>query len=1553
MRIKQYIILMLLAFASLHTFATHIVGGEIYYDNLGSNNYRITLKLYRDCSNPLNALYDNPATIFIFNSSGTLVDSIEIPFPGSVILPTPLSNPCLVPPSNICVEQAIYQKVVTLPPLAGGYDITYQRCCRNVTILNLTNPGAVGATYMAHIPDPGLAVINSSPRYNNFPPIFLCAGVPLNFDHAATDPDGDSLYYDLCDAYTGLDQFCPIVGPQTPTGCNALAPSPPAPFVPWASPYSGSYPMSSSPALAVNPVTGLMTGTPNMIGQWVIAVCVKEYRHGVLLDVNKRDFQFNVVNCGIPVASIPSQQSFCFGSPSHFTQNSINAFSYHWDFGDPGTSLDTSNVLSPTWTYAAAGTYTVSLIVNPRTLCADTATLVVTINSPPSMTSANSATICGGTAVSIPLTASIPSTFAWVAADNPNTTGESITTQAGTPLSNAIANVTTSTQSVIYTVTPTSVTGTCVGASQTVTVSVKPSPTMTSPNSGIICTGGTVSIPLTSNIASTFSWIAADNLNTTGESTTTQTGSPLSNTITNNSASIQTVTYTVTATSSAGSCLGIPQTLSVTVNPAITMTSATTTTICSGGTVSIPLTGNISSTFAWVAADNLNTTGESTTSQTGSPLSNTITNNSVIQQTVSYNVTPTSVSGSCLGTSQAVTVKVNPAPTMTSVTGATICSGGAVSIPLTSNLASTFSWIAANNPNTTGESITSQTGSPLSNTITNTTTSLQTVVYTVTPTSTANSCAGTPQTVSVNVNPSPIMTSASSATICNGGTLSIPLTGSSASTFSWIAANNPNTTGESITTQTGSPLSNTITNNTTALQTVTYTVTPTATTGSCLGVPQTVLVNVNPSVTMTSSNSATICTGGTVSIPLTSNVSSNFSWVAANNANTSGESISPQTANPLSNTITSISASQQTITYTVTPTSSAGNCVGAPQTVIVKVNPLPTVTSSNSATVCNGVAVNLPLTGSPASTFSWIATDNPNTTGESTTPQNGNPLNDIITDTTTSLQTVTYMVTPTSTAGSCVGTPQTVTITVSPSPTMTNPNGATICSGTTVNIPLTSNFASPYTWVAADNPNTTGESTVLQNGSPLNNTITNTSTSLQSVIYTVTPTSSGFGCAGIPQTLTVSVIPPPTITNPLLASICTDGIVSIPLTSSVTSTYSWIATDNLNTTGESTTTQTSNPLCDTITNNSTSVQTITYSVTPTSSADGCVGIPQNITVSVYNGITADFDFVKVPCTNQFTFYDSSAVAPVSWLWHFADGDSSSVQNPQHTFDTTGVYNVQLIVATAHGCKDTVVVQVNLTPASPITVSSSITICKGSSTQLNATGGFAYSWTPVTGLNNPIIPDPIANPDTTTLYNVTISTVGTLGDTCIRTLSTTVHILDPSLYSIFATADSDTIIQGHSTTVHAITDTTLTVTWRPSTGVSNVHSFNPTVTPDTTTTYTVSILDSVGCPKIALVTIYVMSEKCNVSDVFVPNAFTPNGDGQNDILYVRGREIKQIYFAIYNRFGELVFETTDITKGWNGMYKGMKADPAVFAWYLTAKCFNGDGVEKKGNVTLIR
>lgn len=337
------------------------------YECLGNNNYRITLKLYRDCFNG-QVGFDDPAAIGIFNPQGTLVQTI---YPsGAVVtnIPPVVSNPCLAIPPNVCVEEGIYIFDVNLPPINGGYTIVYQRCCRNNTILNIDNPGDTGATYTAYIPGGGPFVCNNSPAYNNFPPVALCAGDPLIFDHSASDPDGDSLVYSLCSPYEGASSVDPAPDPPAAPPYNNVV------FTP---PFSSGYPVGSNPALSINPQTGLLTGTPNQIGQFVVAVCVSEYRNGQLIAIHKRDFQFNVVNCLSDVGAAfinpnPDPLNSCNGFDIQFTNQSTNSSYYFWNFGDSTTTADTSTLVNPIYTYPAPGQYTVTLVANPGYACADT-----------------------------------------------------------------------------------------------------------------------------------------------------------------------------------------------------------------------------------------------------------------------------------------------------------------------------------------------------------------------------------------------------------------------------------------------------------------------------------------------------------------------------------------------------------------------------------------------------------------------------------------------------------------------------------------------------------------------------------------------------------------------------------------------------------------------------------------------------------------------------------------------------------------------------------------------------------------------------------------------------------------------------------------------------------------------------------------------------------------------------------------------------------------------------------------------------------------------------
>lgn len=384
-QVTKYITLFIILLFAIQIKATHIVGGEIYYDNLGGNNYKITLKVYRDCFNGVPPL-DNPAFITIFDKNGVVVDTMDMPMVSFNTVPPSINNPCIQTLGNACVEEGIYERTINLPPLNGGYYIVYQRCCRNGTILNMVAPGNTGSTYWEHIPGPEIVAANSSPRFNKLPPIFLCNGLQIKFDHSATDPDGDVLVYSLCTPFEGLSSCCGQVPSNPPCAPAGGCKNTPPPYTPiqFISPYSAGYPMSSNPAINVNSSTGFLNGVPDIDGQWVFSVCVQEFRGSTLIGTHYRDFQFNVITCSLTVLAQfndqatpiiignTAQNQFCSGYTLYFNNTSINGTTYMWNFGDPTTLADTSHLVNTSYTYADTGAYVVSLIANPGKPCADT-----------------------------------------------------------------------------------------------------------------------------------------------------------------------------------------------------------------------------------------------------------------------------------------------------------------------------------------------------------------------------------------------------------------------------------------------------------------------------------------------------------------------------------------------------------------------------------------------------------------------------------------------------------------------------------------------------------------------------------------------------------------------------------------------------------------------------------------------------------------------------------------------------------------------------------------------------------------------------------------------------------------------------------------------------------------------------------------------------------------------------------------------------------------------------------------------------------------------------
>lgn len=914
----------------------------------------------------------------------------------------------------------------------------------------------------------------------------------------------------------------------------------------------------------------------------------------------------------------------------------------------------------------------------------------------------------------------IGTTYSWIAAANLNVTGESTVAQAGSVITDVLNNITNNSHVVVYTVTPTSVDG-CVGAPFTVSVTVRPEPKGYNDASPIICSDGAVNYNIESNIlntglggnglisGTTYAWAATANANVGGEGS--GTGSIITNVLNNITNVNQVVDYTVTATSADG-CVGDPFVVSVTVRPEPRGFNDPSPSVCSDGTVNYSLSANIANTgaggnnltagttYSWSAASNPSVSGESTSSQASGTINDVLNNITNSVQTVVYTVIPTS-GGGCVGDAFTVSVTVNPEPKGYNDISPVTCSDVALAYDLSTNIANTvaggnnlvtgttYSWVAASNATVTGESTVPQAGVIINDVINNVTNSNQTVVYTVTATNAG--CVGDPFTVSVTVRPEPRGFNDNSPIVCSDVALAYSLSANIANTgaggnnlaigttYSWIAADNPSVTGESLLVQTSATINNVLNNVTAADEQVVYTVTPTSADG-CVGDVFTVTVTVRPEP-RGFNDVATICSDAAVGYDLAANIANTvsggnnlvtgttYSWVAANNVNVGGESVLPQTGSIITDVLNNITNSDQTVSYTITPTSGLG-CVGNAFTVAVTVQPEPKGYNDPTPFVCSDAAVNYDLSTNIANiglggnnliagtTYSWVAASNATVTGESTVAQAGSIITDVLNNVTNSNQVVVYTITPTSVNG-CVGNPFTVSVTVRPEPVGFN-DARTVCSDVAINYNLINNISNTgaggnnlvtgttYSWIAADNPSVTGETTGAPGtASTIGDVVTNITNVDQPVVYTVTPTSSD-GCVGNPFTVTVTVQPEPKGYNDAMPLACSDVAFNYDLAANLANiglggnnlvigtTYSWVATANAFVTGEGS--GTGSIITDVITNITNATQIVIYTVTPTSGA-GCVGNAFTVSINVRPEPRGFTDLTPVICSDAAVGYD--------------------------------------------------------------------------------------------------------------------------------------------------------------------------------------------------------------------------------------------------------------------------------------------------------------------------
>lgn len=412
---------------------------------------------------------------------------------------------------------------------------------------------------------------------------------------------------------------------------------------------------------------------------------------------------------------------------------------------------------------------------------------------------------------------------------------------------------------------------------------------------------------------------------------------------------------------------------------------------------------------------------------------------------------------------------------------------------------------------------------------------------------------------------------------------------------------------------------------------------------------------------------------------------------------------------------------------------------------------------------------------------------------------------------------------------------------------------------------------------------------------------------------------------------------------------------------------------------------------------------------------------------------ADFTHTASGCVPLTVDYNGILVVPdssvIAWNWSLGNGNTSTLQiPPTQVYSNAGTFNIQLIATNSTGCKDTVTKIIDAFLVPTVNAGQDILICRGTGTNLNATGADNYTWSPAAGLSCINCANPIANPDSLTHYIVTGTTIqgcintdtiavnvkqrfvmtNSLGDTlckggpsvrlyasgastylwspgyALSSIYSSTPLASPSITTTYRVIGSDdvgcfkdtgyvtvkvypipaveagqdkTINVGQTVNLMPVISSDVTsVLWTPSTSIVQSNFPGVMVKPAETTEYTVTVKNPGGCVTKDKLTIFVL---CNGANVFIPNTFSPNGDGANDIFYPRGSGLFTIKsMRIFNRWGEVMYDKSnfmpnDAKYGWDGKHNGQRLNTDVFVYTIEIICDNSATLVFKGNVTLLQ
>lgn len=1080
----------------------------------------------------------------------------------------------------------------------------------------------------------------------------------------------------------------------------------------------------------------------------------------------------------------------------------------------------------------------------------------------------------------------------------------------------------------------------CNGQSTTFSIIVEPSGLMDDVSDQTVCNGEmTADVVFSGGDPGTvYNWV---NDNTAIGLDIMGSGNIAAFTAINNGTEADTATITVTP--SPLGCGGTSQTFLIIVNPTPAIAPLFDQTVCNGAMTSdVVFIGTVDSpTFNWT---NDNASIGLASSGTGDLAAFTASNTTSMPDTAMVTVTPTA--NGCAGMPTTFMFIVSPTPTVNSVADQVLCNNGMTNAVNFSGATAgtTYSWT---NDNTTIGLAGNGNGNILAFTAINTGLLPEFANIIVTPS--ADGCDGSTQTFSYTVLAGSAINGVADQTLCNGATTSeVVFTGGLlGTTFSWTNDN----------TSTGLPASGngiispfTAINNGTVAQTSNITVTPLG--SGCDAITTGFSITVNPTPTVDPIADQTLCNGQTTNaVNFSGGVAgTTYTWI---NNNPSIGLASGGNGNIASFTAINTGATTQTATITVTP--SANGCDGATQSFTINVNPGSAVDAVADQELCNGASSTPVLFtgGGPGTTYNWT-----NSNPSIGLPASGSGDIEAFVADNGGTTTQTAIITVTPSGGTCNGSAITFTFTVYPSPTVNGVTDQTLCNGAATNaVNFSGDLAgTTYNWT---NSNPSIGLPASGNGNIASFTAINTSGTAQTATIIVIPSASGCSGAGVSFTITVN---PGSAMNAVAdQTLCNGAPTSaIAFTGSAPgTTYNWT---NSNPTIGLPASGSGNIASFIADNAGTTTQTATITVTP--SGGPCNGPTTSFTITVYPIPNVNTVADQTLCGSALTtnVVLSGGVSGTTYSWTNsntsiglpANGSGSIAPFTAINNGTAPQTAIITVIPTVNGCNGagmSFTITVNTVPVANATTSAPV--CVGGSFSLNAETvvGATYAWSGPDGFtsteqDNTIANASLANAGTYSLVVVADgcaslpSTVDVVVNVCptpadlsiVKTVSNTIPTVGQQVvFTIVVTNNGPTDATGVTVTeilqsgYTYVSSSTSGGTFNTTNGIWNIgnmangssQSLSVTATVNAAGTYTntATVSGNQEDPNMAN---NISFSETFPTDFFIPEGFSPNGDGVNDVFFIRGLDLYTTNsIVIFNRWGNRIFEASPYINNWDG------------------------------------